>query len=45
MKDSTIEEAKSSLEKAMSRLFLDDLDDDDVEKTINHLEDAKNLLE
>jgi len=45
MKESTIKEARNSLDRAMSRLFLDDIDEEDVEKAVNHIEDAKNQLE
>jgi len=45
MDDSTLREARTALQKAQARLHLEDIDEQDVDKIISHIEDAKNQLE
>jgi len=44
MRESTIKDAKDLLETAHRRLNLDDVDEQDVEKALAKIEDAKNIL-
>jgi len=45
MRDSSIQTVKKNLDEAQQRLYLEDVDEQDVEKALHKVEKAKEQLE